>query len=329
MRATISGTGSYVPELVVTNEELSARIPGCDPDWIREKLGIESRRVARPDQQESDLAKEASIRAIEDAGLQPSDIDGIIMANGPGDVAAPATAAFLQHKLGIPGHCYAFDLKMACAGTIGAILMARGQVESGLAKHVLVAGAYVPSRTSVNPNDRAVAPIFGDGGSAVVVSRSDDDRRGILASRLRTDGSLAEIVGRFPGGSRQPLTPELVADNGHFLKMDGRAVWKVAIRVLPEVIKQVVADGGATVSDLQFVVSHQANKKLLLAALAELGVSADRTFTNVETYGNTGPASALLALDEAARGGCFSRGDLIVLLAIGAGMTWGAHLIRW
>jgi 3-oxoacyl-[acyl-carrier-protein] synthase III len=327
-RAYISGTGSYLPERVMTNEEVCRRAPTTD-EWIRNKLGIESRRIAREDQQTSDLAVIAIQNALAAAKLSPDDVDGIICSVGVGDVPVPATACYIQEKLGIENKCFAFDIKMACAGAIGGVMIARGLVESGLARHVVVAGTQVMSRTILDWTDRTTAPIFGDGAGAAIVSTSPDPKTGVLVSKLHADGSLTGIVGQFVGGTQQWYTPELVRDGKVRLEMDGRAVWDCAVTVLPEVIQEVVREGGVRVEDIDFVVSHQANKRLLLHVLERSNIPLSKTYTNIEKYGNTSAASALIALDECVRQGLVKSGQLILFMAIGAGMIWGAHLIRW
>jgi 3-oxoacyl-[acyl-carrier-protein] synthase III len=329
-RAYISGTGSYLPERVVTNAEVCARAVGCEESFIVEKLGIHERRVAASDEQTSDLAVHAADRAIEMSGIDRDRIDGLICSVGTGDVPVPATACYIQEKLGIAHtHGFAFDIKMACAGAVGGTMMARGLIESGMAQHVLVVGTQIVSRTTLDWTDRTTAPIFGDGAGAVIVSASPDDRRGFLESRLRTDGSLTGIVGQYVGGTKDWYTPESIANGEVKLVMDGRAVWDCAADVLPKVIHEVVEAGGYTLADVDFVVAHQANKRLLYHVLERTGVPLSKTFTNIEKYGNTVAASAFIALDECVREGRVKPNDLIVFLAIGAGMTWGAHLIRW
>lgn len=328
MRATITGTGSYLPQRVMTNEEVCRRAPTTDA-WIRSRLGIETRRIAAEDEQASDMAAAAAAKALDAAGLRPNDVDVLLCALGSGDVQVPATAAYVQQKIGISSRCMATDLRMACAGALGAIQLSRGLIQSGLARHVLVVGTQLGSRTSVDWTDRTTAPIFGDGAGAVVVSGTDDPRRGILAARLHTDGSLTEIVGQYAGGTREPLTPEVLATGRQFIRMDGRAVWDCAVRVLPEVVREVVTDAGMTLADVDFVVSHQANKRMLQHILGLLGIPEVRTYTNVERYGNTVAASALIALDESVRLGHVRPGMRVVFMAIGAGMSWGALVARW
>ena len=319
-RAWIAGTGSYLPERVVTNEEVAAGAPGCDPAWVVAKLGIEARRVAAPDEQTSDLAVKAAVHALAMAGIEARELDGIICSVGTGDVPVPATACYIQEKLGASvSKGFAFDIKMACAGAVG-----------GTINYVTrLASTQIISRTVLDWSDRSTAPIFGDGAGAVVVSPAPDASSGILASKLRSDGTLTGIVGQYVGGTKEWYTPEAIRDGLVKLEMDGRAVWDCASRELPEVVREVVAEGGYRLEDVDFVVAHQANKRLLYHVMEQTGVPLSKTYTNIERYGNTVAASALVALDETVRGGLVKRGDLIVMMAIGAGMTWGAHLIRW
>lgn len=314
----------------MTNEEVAAVSPGCDPAWVREKLGIHERRIAAPDEQTSDLAARAAEQAIAMAGVDPADIDGIICSVGTGDVPVPATACYIQEKLGMAKHKgFAFDIKMACAGAVGGTMLARGLIESGMAEHVLVVGTQIISRTTLDWTDRRTAPIFGDGAGAVVMSATREPEQGILQSKLRTDGSLTGIVGQYVGGTVEGYTPEAVRDGRVKLEMDGRAVWDCATRELPEIIHEVIEAGGYSVDDVDFVVAHQANKRLLMHVLECAGVPLSKTYVNIERYGNTVAASAFVALDECVRQGHVKRGDLVVMVAIGAGMIWGAHLIRW
>ncbi len=312
----------------MTNEEVCAIAPDSDADWIERKLGIKTRRIAAEDEHTSDMAVAATIQALEAAGIVAEELDGIICSVGAGDVPVPATACYIQEKLGI-SHTkgFAFDVKMACAGAVGGTMLARGLVESGMARHILVTGTQLISRTTLNWKDRTTAPIFGDGAGAVVISASPDGERGFIESRLRNDGSLTHIVGQYVGGTREWYSAEN-ADRIH-VEMDGRAVWDTAVRELPAVLTEVVEAGGYQVSDLDFVISHQANKRLLSTVLDKVGVPLSKTYTNVERYGNTVAASAFIALDEAVRETYIRPGNLVVLMAIGAGMSWGAHLIRW
>lgn len=329
-RAYIAGTGSYLPERVMTNAEVCRLAPGCEESFIVEKLGIHERRIAGPDEQTSDLAVHAANQAIAAASIDRDRIDGIICSVGTGDVPVPATACYIQEKLGIAHtKCFAFDIKMACAGAVGGTMMARGLIESGIAENVLVVGTQIMSRTTLDWRDRTTAPIFGDGAGAVIVSASPDGERGFLESRLKSDGSLTEIVGQYVGGTKTWYTTEAVANGDVKLVMDGRAVWSCAVDVLPAVVQEVVEAGGYRLDDVDFVVAHQANKRLLYHVLERAGVPLSKTYTNIEKYGNTVAASAFIALDESVRLGHVKPNDLIVLLAIGAGMTWGAHLIRW
>jgi 3-oxoacyl-[acyl-carrier-protein] synthase-3 len=312
----------------MTNAEVCQRAPTTE-EWIKTRLGIETRHIAAPDQQTSDLAVNAIWSALDGARLKPNEIDGIICSVGVGDVPVPATACYIQEKLGITNNCFAFDIKMACAGAVGGLMIARGLIESGLSRNVVVVGTQVMSRTILDWTDRTTAPIFGDGAGAAIVSASPDPKTGILVSKLHADGRLTGIVGQFVGGTQQWLTPELVRDGKVRLEMDGPKVWDCAVSVLPAVIRAVADEAGISVSDIDFVVSHQANKRLLLHVLETAGVPLSKTYTNIEHYGNTSAASALIALDECERKKLIRRGQLVLFMAIGAGMIWGAHLIRW
>lgn len=328
-RAYVAGTGSYLPEKVLTNADVIARGVPATEEWIETKLGIRTRHIAAEDQQTSDLAVHAIRAALDDAGLQARDLDGLICSVGIGDVPLPATACYIQEKLGIKHGAFAFDVKMACAGSVGGMMIARGMIESGLAKRICITGTQVMSRTILDWKDRNVGPLFGDGAGAVILGPSPDRARGIVESRFHADGSHTGIIGQYIGGSREWLTPEAVRDGKIRLEMDGRAIWDVAVDLLPKVIHEVVDGAGLRVDDINFVVSHQANKRLLCHVMERAGVPLHKTHVNIERYGNTGPASSLIALDEVAKKGLVKAGDLVLFMAIGAGMMWGAHLIRW
>lgn len=330
VRAYIEATGSYLPARIMTNAEVCAGAPGCTEAFIEAKLGVKERRIAAPDEQTSDLAVHAARSALEQAALPADAIDGIICSVGTGDVPVPATACFIQEKLGLAGRKpFAFDVKMACAGAIGGTMMARGLVESGMVERVLVVGTQIISRTTLDWSDRVTAPIFGDGAGAVLITRSPDDERGFVESRLRTDGSLTGIVGQYVGGTNEWYSAEALEEGRVRLFMDGRAVWDCAVRELPAVVHEVLDAAGAGVEDISFVVPHQANRRIVEFVLDDLGVPHDRAWFNVDRYGNTVAASAFVALDEANRAGKLEPGKLVLMLAIGAGMTWGAHLLRW
>lgn len=325
--AYVSGTGSYLPARVMTNAEVCLKAPTSD-EWIRSRLGIEERRIAAPDEQTSDLAANAIKNALEIANLRASELDGIICSVGIGDVPVPATACYIQEKLGIKNNSWAFDIKMACAGAVGGMSIARGMIESGMSKHIAVVGTQVMSRTILDWTDRTTAPIFGDGAGAAILSPAPEGS-GIFVSKLHADGSLTEIVGQYVGGTREWLTPEAVRDGRVALEMDGPKVWDCATKVLPEVIKSCLEEAKMTVNDIDFVVAHQANKRMLTHILELAQIPLSKTYTNIEKYGNTSAASALIALDEVWRKNMIRRGDKVLFMAIGAGMIWGAHLLRW
>lgn len=309
----------------MTNAEVCAKAPTTE-EWIETRLGIRQRRIAAPDEQASDMGTHAARSAVASAGIALDQVDVILCALGIADVPAPATAAYIQHKLGMTHHPLAMDVRAACAGGLGGIHLARGMVESGLARHVLVVGSQLGSRTAVDWTHRVTAPLFGDGAGAVVVGGTTQEDKGILAGRMYTDGSQTEIVGHYGGGTREPNPADPLR---RFIQMDGKAVWDAAVVALPATVREALADAGMSTADVDFVVGHQANRRLLLHILSLLEVPPERTFTNVEVYGNTAAASALIALDEAVRGGHLRPGMRTVLMAIGAGLTWGALVMKW
>jgi 3-oxoacyl-[acyl-carrier-protein] synthase-3 len=262
------------------------------------------------------------------AKITPDQLDTIIVALGHGDVASPATACFLQEKLGA-SKAVGFDLRAACAGFLVALDVARSMVEADGNRHILVVGADIASRTKINWKDRTLPAIFGDGAGAAVVGASPDPSRGFIGRYLRSDGAQKEIVGIIGGGSLHPLTPQTVKDGEHLIAMDGRAVWRAAMAMMPEAINAVLTQAGLSVSELDFLVTHQPNLKLLRALAETLGLPPERTHNTVERYGNTLAASLAITLDEAVRGELIQPGMSVVLAAVGAGMTSGALLLRW
>lgn len=327
LRAHILGTGRYLPARRVSNHEIAARVATSDA-WIQERLGIKERRFAADDEHTSDLAALAAERALSTAGVAPTDLDAIVVALGSGDVTSPATACYVQEKLGAT-RALAFDVRAACAGFVVGLDVARAFVESGAREHVLVVGAGIVSRTEIDWRDRTSPALFGDGAGAAVVGRSRDEQSGFVSSFLCSDGSAKDAVGVYGGGSRAPFTPSSLERGEDKITMDGKAVWRHAVRRLPEAVRAVLAQADLGVDDVDLLVTHQGNLRLLETIGVELGIEAERTHTTVERYGNTLAASVAVTLDEAVELGKVARGDVVVIAAIGAGMTWGAHLLRW
>jgi 3-oxoacyl-[acyl-carrier-protein] synthase-3 len=326
MRSLIAGTGSYAPERIVTNRDLEKLVDTTD-QWIVDRTGIRERRVAAPEEATSDLALKASERALAVAGLDPKDVELIIVGTVTPDMPWPATAAVLQGRLGNK-KAFAFDVSAACAGSIYALSIADRYLVSGALKNALVLGADTLTRIT-DWSDRNTCILFGDGAGAVVLRPTDDPRRGIQSLHLHTDGSLWPILNQPGGGSRYPISQKVIEERSHYAKMNGREVYKVAVRALEESSREALAANQMTPGDVDFVIAHQANKRILDSTLDRLGIPQSKCWMNLEKYGNTSAASLPTTLDEAARAGWFTPGCSILVMAIGGGMAWGAGIIRW
>ena len=294
-------------------------------DWIRERTGIRERHIAASGEACSDLAVQAGRRALAAAGLAASDLDLILVATCTGDYPLPATACLVQHQLGAT-KAAACDLSAACCGFVYALSVADAYVRTGM-RHVLVIGSEVMSAIT-DWSDRNTCILFGDGAGAAVVSASEGER-GILSTHLRSDGSLCELITVPAGGSRTPLSEQVVAERTHFIKMKGNETFKVAVRTLEEIARETLAANHLQVEDLDLYVPHQANMRILKAVMERLGLPLEKGMLNLEQYGNTSAASIPIALDEAVRAGRVRDGSLVMLGAFGAGLTWASALIRW
>ncbi len=325
-RARIAGTGKYVPERVRTNHDLEQLVDTSDA-WILARTGIRERRVAADGEFTSDMAAAAARQALAAAGLQATDLDLIIICTVTPDMPLPSTAMFVQRKIGARPDCPGFDLGAACAGFIYGLSVANQFISAGGAKHVLVVGVELLSRV-VNWTDRGTCILFGDGAGAVVVSASHDDGRGILSTHLFADGSLAEVLNIPAGGSANPATQETVAAGLHLVHMLGSEIFKVAVRNLSSASVVALEANGLTADDVDWVIPHQANLRILDVVAKRCGIPMERFFLNIEKYGNTSSASIPIALDEAVRDGRVKKGDLVLFTACGAGLTWGAALVR-
>ena len=318
MFARVIGTGSYLPEKVVTNDDLARTVDTSD-EWIRTRTGIRSRHVAAEGELASDLALPAAQRALDAAGVNPADIDLIIVATTTPDIIFPSTACILQSKLGIAG-CPAFDVQAVCSGFVYALTIADLFIRSGQARHVLVVGAEVYSRI-LDWNDRGTCVLFGDGAGAVVVAASD--KPGIIATKLHADGSHKDMLcvpGSVNGGK---------VTGSPFVRMDGGSVFKFAVRVLEEGANEVLEAAGLKVSDLDWFIPHQANIRIMEATVRKLGLPKEKLIATVHHHGNTSAASIPLALDEAVKDGRVLPGQTLLLQGVGGGFTWGAVLLRW
>jgi 3-oxoacyl-[acyl-carrier-protein] synthase III len=326
MRSLIAGTGSYAPEKIVTNADLEKFVETND-QWIVERTGIRARRIAAENEASSDLAVKASLRALEAAKIDPKDVEAIIVGTITPDFPFPSTAAVLQGKLGNK-KAFAFDLSAACAGSLYALAVADRFVASGAIKNALVVGVDTLSRIT-DWTDRNTCILFGDGAGAMVLTPTDDPRRGVLTTKLHADGSLVPILYQPGGGSKDPISQKVIDEKSHYVKMNGREVFKVAVRALEESCREVLLAEKLTPGDVKYVIAHQANKRILDATLDRLEIPASKCWMNLEKYGNTSAASVPMTLDEANRAGWFEPGDVILMMGIGGGMAWGASVVRW
>ncbi len=323
LRVAISGWGMAVPERRVTNDDLSKTVDTNDA-WITERTGIKERRVAGEGESTASLAIEAGLAAIKDAGIDPGDIGLCIVATCTSEQPIPPTSSFVQDALGL--RCGAFDIDAACSGFVYALVAGASMVASGAMGPVLVIGAETLTRV-VDPFDRSTVILFGDGAGAVVLTPSDEV--GLLAWDLGCDGSLTGLLGIPAGGSRMPTSAATVAGGEHWLKMDGREVFRRAVRVIVDSARVTLDHAGLTADDVALFIPHQANARIIDSAAAKLGVPPERTFVNIERYGNTSAASVPIALAEAADAGRLEKGDIVLLSGFGAGMSWASALVRW
>ncbi|HUC84184.1 MAG TPA: beta-ketoacyl-ACP synthase III [Candidatus Acidoferrales bacterium] len=323
--AGVIGTGSALPEKIITNADLEKLVDTSD-QWITDRTGIHERRQAAPHETTSTLSVQASRRALEKAGIAATDLDLIICSTISPDMPLPSTASLIQRDLGAHG-CCAFDLAAACSGFLFGMTVAEQFIRTGAAKHVLVIGAELLSRY-LDYKDRATCVIFGDGVAAAVFGPVDPPS-GILAHELHTEGQYAEHLFIPAGGTAMPASCQTVEEGAHFIKMRGNELFKVAVRSLEDVSRQVLASAGLTPDDIDLFIPHQANQRITEAVRERLGLSSDRVYSNICRIGNTSSASIPICLDECARSGRLRKGDLVLMSAFGAGVTWGAVLMRW
>ncbi|KXS44701.1 MAG: 3-oxoacyl-[acyl-carrier-protein] synthase III [Candidatus Frackibacter sp. T328-2] len=322
--AGITGVGSYVPEKVLTNHDLEKIVDTSD-EWIRSRTGIEERRVADDDTATSDLAYEAAKVALDDAGLDAEDLDLIIVATITPDMQFPATACLLQDKLNAEGAA-AFDLGAGCSGFVYALSAATQFVETGAYDNVLIVGAETLSKI-VNWEDRNTCVLFGDGAGAAVVQPVESG--GVLSNVLGADGSGGELLQLPAGGSRQPTCLDTVENNLHYIEMEGNSVFKFAVRIMGKAALRALKEADLDREDVDFFIPHQANTRIIDAAAKRLKLDSDDVFVNLNKYGNTSAASIPIALAEAIEAGEINKGDNIVLVGFGAGLTWAASVIKW
>lgn len=321
----ILGTGSALPERVLTNADLEKMVDTTD-EWIVSRTGIRERRITDANTASSDLAAAAARKALEDAGISAEEIGLIIVATVTPDYMFPATACLVQEKLGIPNTA-GFDLSAGCSGFLYGMSTATAMIQSGMAKHALVIGVETLSKIT-DYTDRNTCVLFGDGAGAVVLGPVPEGR-GFVGFDLGIDGSGGELLMQAAGGSRNPATQESVLSGQHVIRMNGKEVFKFAVRVMNSATEDVLHKIGLSKEDIDFLVPHQANIRIIDYARERLGLPEDKVVVNLDRYGNMSSASIPVALDEAKRAGKFKEGDLLLMVGFGAGLTWGAAAVRW
>jgi 3-oxoacyl-[acyl-carrier-protein] synthase-3 len=324
MGVRIVGTGKYVPDMVVGNDHLHARL-GFDSDWIVKRTGILERRHAAPNQATSDLCVEAAQDLFAKTGRSAKDCDLLVLGTFTPDMSFPSTACLVQDRIGLIGP--AIEVEAACAGFMYALITAAAYVKAGLSERALVIGGDTNSRV-LNPDDIKTYPLFGDGAGAVFVEPGRPDQ-GFLAYSMGADGHGGPLLQRESCGSRLPPSPADIAEGKHFMFMDGRAVFRWAVDILCETIQDVLNAARLSTEDIHLYVAHQANIRIINAAIDVLHIPRSTVFNNLEKYGNTSAGSIPIALDEAAAEGRFREGDLVVLSGFGAGLAWGTAVMRW
>jgi 3-oxoacyl-[acyl-carrier-protein] synthase-3 len=322
----IAGTGSYVPAKVLTNVDLEKLVDTSDA-WITERTGIKERRIAADDETTSDMAFRASQKALSAAGLAASDLDMIVVATVTPDQQLPACAAYLQQKLGVT-QIPAFDIAAACAGFVYGLSIADQFIRTGMNRHVLVVGVELLSRVT-NWEDRNTCVLFGDGAGAVVVSATEDDTGGrVLSSKLHTDSTLTESLCIPAGGTREPITTEGLTQHRNKVAMIGGDIFKIAVKNLTSTSRSAIEEAGIQADNVDWVVPHQANMRIITQVSARLGIPLERFILNIDRFGNTSSASIPLALDEGVRDGRVRSGQTVLMCALGAGISWGSALVR-
>jgi 3-oxoacyl-[acyl-carrier-protein] synthase-3 len=321
---SITGLGCYVPKRVLTNDELAQRVDTSD-EWIQTRTGIKERRIAAPEEATSDLSIPAAKAALADAALTGAEIDLVIVATITADMPFPSTAAILANQLGAESAA-AYDLLAGCTGFVYALTQGYGAIAAGLARRVLVVGADTLSRV-VDWSDRSTCVLFGDGAAAVVLE--EVEAGGFHVFELGADGAGGMELFMAAGGSRRPSSVETVAAGEHYLKMNGREVYRFATRVLSSSAQAVLEASGRSIADIDLYVPHQANLRIIEHAAKKLGIEKERVFVNVDRYGNTSSASIPLALCEARQEGRLKDGTLVLMTGMGAGLTWGSSVITW
>ena len=324
-RSAVLGTGSELPTRVVTNRDLEKMVDTSD-EWITVRTGIKERRVLENGKGNADMAFQAARRALADAGMEAKDLNAIIMGTVTPDYPFPSSACVLEDMLGAR-NVFSFDVGAACSGFLNALSVADSFIRTGQIDNALVVGSDALSRL-LNWQDRATCILFGDGAGAVVLGATENGS-GILSTKLRTDGSYVKTLYVPAGGSLKPATAETVRQNEHTITMNGKEVFKIAVRSMEEVSRQALAEAGVDVEQISLVIPHQANRRIIVALAERLGVGMEKVMVNVDRYGNTSAASIPVALDEAKREGRIKPGDIVLFNAFGAGFAWGAAVVKF
>ncbi|MCX6550941.1 MAG: ketoacyl-ACP synthase III [Acidobacteria bacterium] len=325
-KTRISALATYVPPGILDNKKLSTMVDTTD-EWILQRTGIKTRHIVDKGVATSDMGKEAALRVLAKAGLTPADIDVIIVGTTTPDMFFPSTAALVQHKIGAH-NCWGFDLAGACSGFTFSVSVASQLVSTGKHNRALVVGADTMS-SIVDYQDRAVCVLFGDGAGAVLVEPAVEEGLEIISFEHEIDGSGGPALQMPAGGSLNPSTHETVEKRMHYIKQDGQAVFKFAVRKTEEIARKVLAKNGFTADDVALFVSHQANRRIIMSAADRLGLPESKVMINIEDYGNTTAATIPLALEDAIKQGRLKKGDLVLLASVGAGFTVGSVLLRW
>jgi 3-oxoacyl-[acyl-carrier-protein] synthase-3 len=324
-RARILGTGHSYPEGILTNADLATMVETSD-EWITTRTGIKQRRKAAPGEYTSQFAVRAGRQAIERAGLKPEDIDLLLCATVSPDQILPSTGCIIQAELGA-NNAAAMDIVAACSGFLYGLTIADTMVRTGQSKYALVIGAEVLTQY-VDYTDRGTCILFGDGAGAAVLGASNGDR-GILASRIKSDGRYLEQLYSPGGGTRRPATAATIAAGDHFFKMKGNELFKVAVRSMADISREVLEEAGHSAADIKLFIPHQANQRITDAVSSKLNVGSERVYSGIAQHGNTSSASIPIGLDECVEAGRISDGDLVLMASFGGGVTWGAVLMRW
>ena len=324
-KASITGIGSFLPKKILTNADLVKMLDTTD-EWITKRTGIKERRIVDNGAATSDLAIEASLRALDDAKVLPSEVDLIITSTITPDCLFPSTSCFIQEKIGA-NNAGAFDILAACAGFIYALSIAKNFIISGSTKTVLVVGAECLSKIT-DYTDRSTCILFGDGAGATVIQRSNGKRE-IITTHLYADGRQADILTLPAGGSKLPTSHETVDSRSHYIQLKGKEVFKIAVTNMIDVITKTVSENNMKIEDIDLIVPHQSNIRIIEAAMEKLNLPKEKAFINIDRYGNTSSASIPIAIDEIEKAKMLKPGNMVLLVAFGGGLTWSSSIIRW